>query len=202
MDDEVVIAALILLAMSRSKTIEWGGGWWWPVPDLKHVDGSIDPAVVSQEFRGAGSDPHYGVDIMYRNRMPPPTFTAPAGTPILAARDGTLWSVQRTPRGWNVVIDHGPPWATFYQHLADVSPDILSGLQGKNIITGSGKRPLALNGGRVIGTMGEDPTDAGHVRHLHFAAWYGGAGDRASVDPTGVMYAWRRSTWTERQSSS
>jgi len=204
MDDDAVIAGLILLAMlsSRSQTIEWGGGWWWPVPDLKHADGSIDRAVVSQEFRGGGAAPHYGVDVMYRNRTPPPTFTAPAGTPILSARDGSLWSVQRTPRGWNVVVDHGPPFATFYQHLAEVEPDVLAGLQGKNVITGSGKRAFPINGGRKIGTMGEDPTDAGHVRHLHFAVWYGGAGDRASVDPTGVMYAWRRSLWMEQQSSS
>lgn len=204
MRDDAVIAAIILLGMlsSRSRKIEWGGGWWWPVPDLRRPDGSVDRAVVSQEFRGGGADPHYGVDVMYRNRNPPPTFTAPVGTPIIAAREGSLWSVARTERGWAVVIDHGPPFATFYQHLADVSPDILAGLQGKNVITGSGKRALPIAAGRTIGTMGEDPTDAGHVRHLHFAVWYGGAGDRASVDPADVMHAWRRSIWTEPQSNS
>lgn len=198
MDDEVVIAGLILLAMlgKRSNHIVWGGGWVWPIPDIRQPDGAVDRAVISQEFRGAGdSSPHYGVDLMYRNRLPPPTFTAPSGTPILAARDGVLWSVERAARGWNVVLDHGPPWATFYQHLETVSPDILAGLQGKHVITGSGKRPMAIPAGRVLGTMGADPLDAGHVRHLHFAVWHNGAGDRASVDPSDVMYAWRRTQW-------
>lgn len=196
MDDDVVIAGLILLAMlsTTRQSVEWGTGWIWPVPDLLHPNGDVDHATVSQEFRGAGdSQPHYGVDLMYRSRTPPPTFTAPPGVPILAARSGTLWSVEKTARGWAVVIDHGKPWATFYQHLETITSELATGHQGVN-----GRGALAVPSGTTIGTMGSDPTEAGHIRHLHFAVWYQGAGNAASIDPAENMHAWNRMVipWT------
>ncbi len=199
-DDAIVIGGLILLAMLTNKrTVEWGTGWVWPVPDLRHPDGSISKAVVSQEYRGsADHNPHFGVDVMFRDEHPPPTFTAPEGTPIVSARDGSLWAVDRTARGWYVVVDHGPPWATYYQHLATIDPTIASGLQGRNVPTGSGKRPLPIRAGQQLGTMGSDPTDAGHVRHLHFAVWHQGAGNKSSIDPAPDMGNWGRMVmpWT------
>lgn len=185
------MVALILVAMKQRQrrqptAEEWGAGWQWPVPDLITPDGTF-PAMISQEFRAA-APPHLGVDVLYRGSG---VWFAPEDTPVVAARAGTLWSVTRTARGWAVVVDHGKPWATFYQHLADVDPAVAAGRQG---VQRQGA-PLAISAGQRLGTMGSDPTDASHVRHLHFAAWFKGAGDDASVDPAAQMRTWARSTW-------
>lgn len=118
-------------------------------------------------------------------------YWVPDGVPVLAARDGTLWSVERTARGWAIVIDHGPPFSTFYTHLESVETDIANGIQG---VRRNGE-PLFIPAGRQLGRVGHDPTDANRVRHLHFAVWYQGAGDAASVDPTQDMATWRRLQW-------
>lgn len=179
-------AAVVVLRMLNTKSSPaWGPGWQWPIPDLMmsppRAD-SIVRAVLSQEFRGASSSsPHFGVDLMYRSAGDRGWF-APVGTPVVAARAGTVWSVDESPRGWCVVVDHGPPWATFYQHLDKVSPGVSKGAR--------------IEAGHQLGTMGSDPTDPEHVRHLHFAAWYHGAGDDASVDPAEAMLSWSRWQWT------
>lgn len=186
-------AVMVLRMMNKQASPAWGSGWTWPIPDLMisppRVD-SVQPAAISQEFRGAGdASPHFGVDLMYRsgsggdrswlNRSP---WFAPTGTPVVAAKAGTVWSVEESPRGWMIVLDHGPPWATFYQHLEKVSPGISPGTR--------------VEAGHQLGVMGSDPTDPEHVRHLHFAAWYHGSGDEASVDPAEAMIGWTRWHWT------
>lgn len=205
-DDWLVIGIGILLLMR--KDVDWSAGaapadWTWPVPDMivnaaawPGPSGTW-PAVISQEFRSQGT-PHYGVDLMYRD---PAThkFVAPQDTPIVAARSGTLWSVDHTARGWSIVLDHGKPWATFYQHLAKVDPDIAAAPQGRYRAAagqGSASAPMTIQAGRRLGLMGADPTDPARVKHLHFACWYQGVGDVASVDPSSVMPRWRRTTWT------
>lgn len=189
-DDWLVIAALILWGM-QTEPIPWGEGWVWPIPQIQP---SVDPVgpghsmvpVISQEFRSASNArPHLGVDLMYRNANPPPVFTAPAGVPVLAARDGKLWSVAKTERGWAIVLDHGPPFATFYQHLETVNDRIALMRRGEPVAAAT-----------PLGVMGSDPTDGGHVRHLHFAVWYRGYGDNASVDPSKAMASWRLVSWT------
>jgi murein DD-endopeptidase MepM/ murein hydrolase activator NlpD len=175
MTEEIMLVALLLAFMGMKR---WGKGWAWPVPDLVTELGHL-PALVSQEFRRGGPAPHLGVDVMYRGADG--VWFAPEGTPVLAARDGVVWSTGQTARGWNVVVDHGAPWATFYQHLA--------------------ARPIVRAGQRVkagehLGVMGADPTDPQGLRHLHFAVWYRGHGDAASVDPGGEMSSWERSRWT------
>lgn len=195
--EAVALVVLLLLAM-RQKSIEWGDGWVWPVPDLNRVTRGvlvgIVPAVVSQEFRGAGAaKPHYGVDLMYRKAARKPgesAFFAPSGVPVVAARAGELWSVSRTPRGWAIVLDHGKPFATFYQHLESVDSWIAAGVQG---VSRSGQ-PLRVEAGQRLGVMGYDPMDARKVVHLHFAVWYQGSGDKASVDPAPQMASWGRSS--------
>lgn len=167
-----------------SRSIKWGEGWVWPVPDMNSSDGFF-PAVVSQEFRPRGSPrPHLGVDIMYvvDSRAPAADrWFVSEGAPVVAARDGTVWSTGHTQRGWNVVLDHGPPWATFYQHLQSAP------------LVKAGDRVRA---GQPLGVVGVDPTDAQGLRHLHFAAWYKGHGDPASVNPWPSMAGWRRVAWT------
>lgn len=195
----------------------WGAGWTWPVPDLVIGMGHLYPATITQEFRpGTHAKPHRGVDIMYKRRTAadlletyrttPETggvragtsqFFAPPNTPICAARDGTIWSVDTTSRGIAIVIDHGGSWATFYTHLASTAyPPHARGKPSRGAAGGEPTRVLA---GETIGQMGADPLDPQKLRHLHFEAWYKGAGNSAAVDlgtaASSPMNAWRRTTW-------
>lgn len=198
-DDVVVAVGLILLAMTNNakKTIPWGTGWQWPIPDVHVSPAVLLRAVISQEFRGKGDrDPHYGVDLMYRNPAPPPSYAVPDGVPVMSARAGTLWSVQHTARGWCVVVEHGPAqFATFYQHLSRIDPLVMAGRQGVARKKPDDPPPMAIGMGQVLGLVGADPTDPSHVRHLHFAVWYQGAGDAASIDPSSAMATWGRASW-------
>lgn len=191
----VIGLGLVLTSSGRRVSIPWGSGWVWPVPPARFPDGAIYKPVISQEFR-AGS--HLGVDIMYQRRTPAdrPEFSpgpdgtskffAPPRTPVVAARDGRIWSVDRSARGWQVVVDHGEPFATYYQHLTSVT----FALHAKGLPLDGGA-PALIKAGAQLGTMGGDPLDAPqHLRHLHFAVWYKGAGDAASVDPQGAMASW------------
>lgn len=181
-DEAIVMVGLILLAMkSNTNRIAWGDGWAWPIPAIDLTRETLEP-VISQEFRPGGARPHYGVDLMYRRAG---TFFVPAlPVPVVAARDGVLWSIALSPRGWSVVIDHGPPFATYYQHLESIADRLREAPRGT---------PIAR--GEPLGVMGTDPLDSGHVRHLHFAIWYQGHGDVASVDPGRAMPRWQRPHW-------
>lgn len=212
-DSGAIIGGLLVLgAIMLRKTssgIAWGEGWHWPVPDWLH-GGVTYPAVVSQEFR---RPTHYGTDIMYKRRsvsdlvseFPPGAvghattmFFAPPGAPILAARDARVWSVDKAATGWQVVLDHGKPWATYYGHLDTVA---LAG-HAKGFVTGT-QNVTNVKAGDQIGTMGFNPNtdpakgaaDGGQIRHLHFECWYKGAGNDAAVDPVPVMAQWGRSQW-------
>jgi murein DD-endopeptidase MepM/ murein hydrolase activator NlpD len=195
-DGVLVLLGLGILMVAASGP-EWGDAslWAWPIPDLV-ITGTTFPAEMSQEWRRI-VPAHLGVDFMYRRPLSPLTdvikserfndhgdnarWFTPPNTPILAARAGTVYSVDRSPRGIEVVLDHGPPWATYYQHLSSVSV----------------KKGDAVAAGQQIGVIGADPTDPEGLRHLHFATWYKGAGDSASVDPGRVVPLWRRTSWTE-----
>lgn len=204
------------LALLMKEEPEWGEGWHWPVPDMITPQGIHYPATITHEFEGRR---HPGVDMMYRRRavgdMPafPPghvqpngmrdadrtgKFFAPPGTPILAARDAVVWSVQKSINGNGifVVLDHGKPWATMYGHLETTTLPSLNPLDPL-------KKRVTVKAGDRIGTMGagmnKDPSqglvDEEHLRHLHFEAWYRGAAN-AAVDPERAMASWVRSTWT------
>lgn len=172
MNDEDLIAIGVLAMLLLRDMPDWGGGWVWPVPDKGNNPG--DRPLITNPFDRAR---HRGVDIMYRS--PTGTYNAPVGTPIVAAKDGRVWSTGRTDRGYNVVLDHGPPFATFYQHLELVNVD----------------RGQQVKAGDIIGQMGVDPTDPQGLRHLHFEAWWRGAGESA-VDPAPMLAGARRVIWT------
>jgi len=211
-EDALVMGVLILWGMSTllKQSIPWGAGWHWPVPTLliSNPDGSgtpiaVYPPAISQEFKPAT---HRGLDIMYKRqpasgnraidtaRFPPNVtdaqgarqharFFAPMNTPILAAKDGKVWSVRNMPgRGWFVVLDHGKPWATLYGHLHTVSVSPIRG--------------TAVKAGEQIGTMGFAPDDGEKLRHLHFEAWLNGADFRAGQDSGDVIESWERGAWT------
>jgi murein DD-endopeptidase MepM/ murein hydrolase activator NlpD len=138
---------------------EVDGAWSWPVPSV----GGHQP-VASQEFRPPS---HKGVDIMFRING---SWVANVGIPICAARDGKVWSTGITGRGHNIVLDHGPPWATFYQHLCGVLVE----------------KGDTVTAGQLIGFMGADPSDPEGLVHLHFECWYNGAGGH-EVDPAPIL---------------
>lgn len=193
-DIEIISGLVVLMALVASRRVDFGPGWSWPIPDLE-VGGGLQPATISQEFRTGGGNPHFGVDLMYASRSPPPLYTAPPGVPVVAARSGRLWSASRTARGWAVVVDHGAPWATFYQHLDSLSPEVAAAAESGDVGQARRGGGLQLAAAQRLGVMGSDPTDGGHVRHLHFAVWYRGHGDASSVDPAKAMQTWRRSRW-------
>lgn len=186
MSDGIVIGLLLLAMVTGGRALKdaipWGAGWVWPVPPWRTPQGVVLQPVVSQEWR-ATAPAHFGVDVMYRDAGG--RYVAPPGAPVLAARDGVVWSVDRSARGIEVVIDHGAPFATYYQHLSTTTLPIG---------TAHGKAPgggvLHVRAGEPLGTMGADPLDPAHVRHLHFAVWYKGNGDGASVDPRLAMAEW------------
>lgn len=158
-------------------------GWVQPVPSFEGRT-----PVISNEYKPGpryvdgklNYRAHLGVDIMFRRRLGDPDgpedavaipkgatsnpgWIAPAGTPVVAAGPGTIWSADVGPLGRSVQIDHGSVGSaggvnTFYQHLE------------------SFERPWQkgdiVKAGDVIGTMGGDPSNAPHLRHLHFELWF------------------------------
>lgn len=146
--------------------------WAWPLPTLTTPE-TLHPTV-SQEFRAesAAAPPHLGVDIMYRAATAPgaqtPPWFCPADATVCAAAAGHVWQTGVSARGHFVVVDHGAPFLSFYQHLASLCTS----------------RGSSVKAGDALGRVGSDPTDGEHIIHLHFAIWKGGYGDAFAVDPT------------------
>jgi len=146
-------------------------GLTWPVPVWVVGNRRLRP-VISSDYQGGR---HRGVDILYRDGA---VYTAPEGTPILAASAGTVEQVVSSPRGIGVLIDHGDrKFKTFYQHL-------------ETTMVVRGARVVA---GQQIGVMGIDPLDAQHVRHLHFEVWGWATG--SAIDPVKEMSTWKMVAW-------
>lgn len=165
--------------------------WSWPVAPWRGIRPTISDGWGSG--RDGGARLHRGVDIMYQrdNHNPAPQFRpgthdaskgfyAPPGTPIYAAHDGMVWSTGQTARGYSIVIDHGPPWATFYQHLESIAVTA----------TKHGQSKQHVSRGQLIGIMGYSHTDGEQLRHLHFEIWHGGA-RLPAVDPAPIMRDWQ-----------
>lgn len=156
-----LVAWLVLRTTARAELVM---GWVWPVPAWNTVLPSV-----SQGFRAG----HPGVDILYRVRG---RWTAPQGAPIIAANAGQVVTARLSPRGHEVVIQHGDGIVSYYQHLETLG-------------VGPGQR---VNAGEALGTMGIDPLDPQRVRHLHFQVWQHGR----SIDPLDNMQRWRVISWT------
>jgi hypothetical protein len=170
-------------------TVQLVGRWGWPVPRWQGR-----APVISDGFGSprAGMR-HAGVDLMFaRVASDPMSRTGPNGTrlfvmpdswPAVAAADGVLWSAQRTPRGYAVVVDHGNV-ATFYQHLETlIVPETSPPPNG----TPRSQR-LPIKAGQPLGVVGGDPMDPGHLKHLHFELWP--SGPTSAIDPLPLMRAW------------
>jgi murein DD-endopeptidase MepM/ murein hydrolase activator NlpD len=88
------------------------------------------------------SMPHRGID-----------YSAPTGTPILAAGDGRIVTASRTaPNGNYLVVQHGSQVTTKYLHLSKFGPGIKQGMRVKQ--------------GQVIGYVGATGWATGP--HLHY----------------------------------
>ncbi|MBV8758631.1 MAG: peptidoglycan DD-metalloendopeptidase family protein [Deltaproteobacteria bacterium] len=162
------------------------GRWVWPVPRWNGRAPMISDGFNSPR---PGVARHGGVDIMFERasfdafKPGKPNgsklFVMPDGLPAVAASDGTVWSAMHTPRGFAVVLDHGPvKVATFYTHLEKllVAP------------AAPGKSNERVRAGQPIAIIGASPLDAEHLKHLHFEVWLGGPSDR--IDPAPLMRGW------------
>lgn len=171
-----------------------GETWVWPLPSWSGYPPAISDGFGTWRTDASGKRiQHMGVDLMYARRgardqvaaFPPRTPHGSAGSfmpdavPVLAVRDASVWSAARTSRGYAVVLDHGPPWATFYQHMSEMFVEATQRAR-------SGQRVRA---GDVLGYVGADPLDGEGLMHLHFEVWYRG-GPSAAIDPDPLMRSW------------
>lgn len=178
----------------RSSSEDPGTGpmWVWPLPRWNGYAPAISDGFNSLRTVDGKQVKHQGVDVMYRRASPTDQpqypakskhgsrgFFVPDATPVLAVRDAKVWSAGMTPRGFTVVLDHGPPWASYYTHMSEmfVSP------------TQRGASGQRVRAGDVIGHVGADPLDGEGLMHLHFELWYRGARDGA-IDPQPLMATW------------
>ncbi|MBX3034307.1 MAG: M23 family metallopeptidase [Bdellovibrionaceae bacterium] len=124
-------------------------------------DWPVDSARMTRGFLPHKRRPHMGLDL-----------AAPKGTPILAARSGTVIYKGREFRGFGqmILIESGDGWATLYAHL-----DKIMVVQGQRITIG-----------QIIGGMGRTGRATGV--HLHFEI----RRDRRPVDPLSYLPGGRR----------
>ena len=117
------------------------GDWYWPLPGRYKISslfgGRIDPI-------NGRRDNHTGTDI-----------PAPGGTPIYAAKDGVVTTVNANKNassyGYYCIISHGSGYATLYAHQNQV-PIVQEG--------------QTVQKGQVIGYVGTTGRSTGN--HLHF----------------------------------
>ena len=117
------------------------GNWYWPLPGRYSLSslfgGRIDPI-------NGRPDSHTGTDI-----------PAPRGTPIYAAQDGVVTTVNSNPNastyGNYCIISHGGGYATLYAHQSQ-APAVREG--------------QTVTKGQVIGYVGSTGRTTGS--HLHF----------------------------------
>jgi murein DD-endopeptidase MepM/ murein hydrolase activator NlpD len=122
-----------------------------PVPGRIGAPGNPDPSsgfVVTSPFGPRGDGFHDGLDI---------DNGGPAGDPILAMRDGTVYQsfTDAASGGANIIrIDHGDGWTTGYAHM-----------QSRYVVKGD-----RVSKGQTIGTLGETGWATGP--HLHMDTSY------------------------------
>ena len=135
-------AQLAALEAEKNANINMSSGdWYWPLPGRYKISslfgGRIDP------INGQRAN-HTGTDI-----------PAPGGTPIYAAKDGVVTTVNANKNassyGYYCIISHGSGYATLYAHQNQV-PIVQEG--------------QTVSKGQVIGYVGTTGRSTGN--HLHF----------------------------------
>jgi murein DD-endopeptidase MepM/ murein hydrolase activator NlpD len=171
------VASLLLAVTAAGNTIPTG------VPPLVTpflgsadrvlpVLGAAPPADTFGALRSdVPGDWHHGDDIF-----------APAGTPVLAAADGLVFSVGwNTLGGWRLWLRDRRGNEYYYAHLSGYSS---FGVDG-----------AVVHAGDVLGFVGESGDAEGTPPHLHFEIHPVGLldiGYDSAVDPTGYLRRWRR----------
>ena len=153
-----------LIAAAEEKARELGlddivgtvGGYAWPCNGIRWITSLFGGR---QSPGGIGSTNHKGVDI-----------GTPMGTPILAAKNGTVtWSSWKGGYGECIIINHGKGNSTLYGHLS-----------GYNVKTGD-----TVTQGQVIGYSGSTGNSTGP--HLHFGIME----NNTWVDPLNYLTDWQ-----------
>ena len=153
-----------LIAAAEEKARELGlddivgtvGGYAWPCNGIRWITSLFGGR---QSPGGIGSTNHKGVDI-----------GTPMGTPILAAKNGTVtWSSWKGGYGECIIINHGKGNSTLYGHLS-----------GYNVKTGD-----TVTQGQVIAYSGNTGNSTGP--HLHFGIME----NDAWVDPLNYLTGWQ-----------
>jgi murein DD-endopeptidase MepM/ murein hydrolase activator NlpD len=161
------------------------GHWVWPVPRWNGRAPVISDGFFSPR---PGAIRHGGVDLMFA-RVSTDAFKVgpngsahhvmPDGMTAVAASDGVVWSAGMTPRGFTVVLDHGPRQvATYHTHLEKLLVHERAGAKGGE----------AIRAGQPIGVIGADPMDREHLKHLHFEIWL--PDHDHAIDPAPLMRGW------------
>lgn len=121
-----------------------------PAPSLIVPVAGVDIAKLRSnwgEARGGGARPHQGLDIM-----------APAGTPVVAAADGTVEKLYFSKGGGGVTLYQraaGGRWLLYYAHLVSYAPGIAEGQQ--------------VRAGQTLAYVGDTGNAGAGNFHLHFA---------------------------------
>ena len=142
-DAESKYAAQIaaLQAQQNASVNMTSGNWYWPLPNRYKISSLFGSRVDPINGR---RDNHTGTDI-----------PAPSGTPIYAAQDGVVTTVNRNKNsssyGYYCIINHGNGYATLYAHQCQVP------------IVNEGE---TVRKGQVIGYVGTTGRSTGN--HLHF----------------------------------
>jgi len=158
--------------------------WVWPVP---RWNGRAPTVSSGYDSPRPGLPRHGGVDLMFERASGDPYpvgstngskgYVMPDNVSALAASDGVVWSAGPSPRGFQVVVDHGT-FATYYAHLEKLLVTPTERATAKQRVTA----------GEPLGIVGASPIDAEHLKHLHFELWRGAPGAR--VDPEPIMRGW------------
>ena len=129
------------IAALQAKNNLTTGSWYWPLPNrykISSLFGSRADPITGQR------DNHTGTDI-----------PAPRGTPIYAAKDGVVTTVNTNHRsssyGYYCIINHGGGYSTLYAHQNQV-PVVKEG--------------QSVAKGQLIGYVGTTGRSTGY--HLHF----------------------------------
>ncbi len=153
-----------LIAAAEEKARELGlddivgtvGGYAWPCNGIRWITSLFGGR---QSPGGIGSTNHKGVDI-----------GTPMGTPILAAKNGTVtWASSNGGYGECIIINHGKGNSTLYGHLS-----------GYNVKMGD-----TVTQGQVIGYSGSTGNSTGP--HLHFGIME----NNTWVDPLNYLTGWQ-----------
>ena len=128
-------------AAQQNANANVNGSWYWPLPGRYKISSLFGSR--ADPFTGK-ADNHTGTDI-----------PAPAGTPIYAANDGIVTTVNTnkyaSTYGYYCTISHGGGYATLYAHQCQV-PIVKEG--------------QTVSKGQVIGYVGSTGRSTGN--HLHF----------------------------------